>query len=87
MKAASDLRGDNLIPIADGRRNKFNVPLILIDYFVGKDLIQEVQKGREVILNVDFDAVTESNQSILLLKNQKLVFGCIQVVELHTLPC
>lgn len=46
-----------MIPVADGRRNKFNVPLILIDYSVGKDLITSIEKGKEVVLSVDFDAV------------------------------
>jgi hypothetical protein len=57
VKNIHDLSGDNLIPIADGRRNRFNVPLILIDYQVGKDLIETLQKGKEVLLSVDFDAV------------------------------
>ncbi len=45
------------MPIADGRKNRFSVPLIIIDYEVGKDLIDEANKKGEVLLSVDFDAV------------------------------
>ena len=57
VKSKEDAPGDNVIPIADGRKNRFNLPLIIIDNKVGEDLIEETNKKNTVLLNVDFDAV------------------------------
>lgn len=63
VKRNDDAPGDNLIPIADGRKNRFNLPLMIIDNQVGEDLINEanIKKG-EVLLSVDFDAVRFSKK-------------------------
>ena len=58
IKNKEDAPGDNVIPIADGRKNRFNLPLIVIDYKAGMDLLDEASKKGEVLLNVDFDAVS-----------------------------
>lgn len=57
FKKQDDIPGDNVVPIADGRKNKFSVPLMIIDYQAGKDLMNEANKKGDVLLSVDFDAV------------------------------
>lgn len=57
VKDQDDTEGTNIIPAADGRRNRFNLPLILIDYDVGNELIESAEKKQDVLLSVDFDAV------------------------------
>lgn len=57
VKDKEDVQGNNIVPVADGRRNRFNLPLIVIDYEVGQALIEGTIKKEEVMLSVDFDAV------------------------------
>lgn len=57
VKSKEDPPGNNIIPVSDGRRNRLNLPLIVIDYEVGQALIEAVNKREEVLLSVDFDAV------------------------------
>ena len=61
MKGPKDAPGDNVVPVADGRKNRFSVPLIIIEYQVGKDLLDAANKKGDVLINVDFDAVGSDN--------------------------